>query len=168
MAMAVSAFVLISLLVFPLISWGQDEEQTRATLKGLQGVHVYVEELNPEVEAEGLTRAQIQSDAEVELREAHIPVLEETQWAKGAPYLYVYLHVFRLPTQTRRYLFYIRVELNQQVMLERDPRIKSPAITWSHGGVGIDYSLDQIRLLVRQQVRKFVTAFRLANPRSQD
>ncbi len=166
--MRVLAFVLIGLLAFPFISWSQDEEQTRATLKGLEGVHIYVEELNPEIEAEGLTRAQLQYDAEWELKEAHIPVLAETQWAKGAPYLYIYLHIFRLPTQTRRYLFYIRVELNQQVMLERDPSIKSPAITWSHGGVGIDYSLDQIRLLVRHQVRKFVTAFRLANPSSQE
>lgn len=162
----VSIAILAGALFLPLAGLSQDEEQTRATLRGLEGVHVYVEELNPQIEAEGLTREQLRSDAEAELREANIPVLADTQWVKGSPYLYIYLHVFRLPTQTRRYLFYIRVELNQQVLLERDPRVKSPAITWSEGGVGIDYSLEQIRLLVRHQVKKFVVAFRLANPQS--
>lgn len=141
----------------------QDEEQTRATLKGLRGVHVYVEELRPEIEAEGLTRMGLKEDAEQELRSGGVPVLAEHAKAEGAPYLYIYLHVFRLPTQTRRYLFYIRVELNQQVMLERDPKIRSPAVTWSDGGVGLDFSLENIRQIVGLQVRKFVLAYRIAN-----
>lgn len=146
------------------LALAQDEAQTRATLKGLKGVHIYVEELKPEIEAEGLKRSEIQEDAERELSEGGVPVLSQENLAEGAPYLYVYLHVFKLPTQTRRYLFYIPVELNQQVLLERDPKIRSAAVTWSEGGVGLDFSLESIRQIVSTQVRKFVTAYRLANP----
>lgn len=153
-------------LLMGLGGWvhAQDEIHTRATLAGLEGVQIYVEELKPEIEADGLTRKSLEEDARRELEEGRVPLLSEGQTAAGRPYLYVYLHVFRLPTETRRYLFYIRVELNQQVALERNPRIRGPAVTWSDGGVGLDFSLENIRNIVAQQVRKFVKAYRAANP----
>lgn len=144
--------------------YAQDELQTRATLAGLEGVYIYVEELRPEIEADGLTRRALEEDAKRELEEGRVPLLSQDQEAAGRPYLYIYLHVFRLPTETRRYIFYIRVELNQQVTLERNPRIRGPAVTWSDGGVGLDFSLENIRDIVKKQVRKFVHAYREANP----
>lgn len=164
---ALAGWVLTALLVtgFVGVASSQDEPQTRASLVGLEGVRVYVEELKPEIEAEGLTSGSLEQDAREELKAGGVPLLSEGIQGSGEPYLYVYLHVFRLPTQTRRYLFYIRVELNQQVALQRDPRIVGPAVTWSDGGVGLDFSLENIRGIVRQQVRKFARAYSMANPK---
>src|SRR5437879_13447851 len=57
--------------------WARDTEYTRATLRGLEGVWVVVEGLGPDVEQAGLTKQQLQTDVELWLRKAGIPVLTE-------------------------------------------------------------------------------------------
>ena len=54
-----------------------DGKETRKTLVGLSGVYVLVETIEDDVERDGLSRAQIQTDMELKLREAGIPVLTE-------------------------------------------------------------------------------------------
>ena len=52
-----------------------DSEIDRASLKGLTGVFVLVEDLNPPEEQAGLKTADIQADAEEKLKAAGIPLL---------------------------------------------------------------------------------------------
>lgn len=159
-------WVIVCFLVGGQLGLGmaQNEEQTRLTLKGLGGVHVYVEELAAEIEKEGLRQSDLRADAEQQLEAAGIRILGNMEKALGNPYLYIYVHVFRLPTQTRRYLYYVRVELNQDVLLVREPKIVGSAVTWSDGGVGIDFSLEHVREVVGAQVSKFVKAYGAMNP----
>src|SRR5580658_2826584 len=72
-----------------------DSEIDRASLKGLQGVYVLVEDLNPPEEQAGLKTADIQADAEQELKAAGIPLLSKAQDmdAPGMPTLYISVSV---------------------------------------------------------------------------
>ena len=56
-------------------SWAVDSEQSRASMRGIEGVGVVVESLDPEVERAGLTKHQLQTDVELQLRKAGIRVL---------------------------------------------------------------------------------------------
>src|SRR5262249_38080843 len=66
----------------------QDIEYSRATLRGLEGVRVLVENIDTDAQADGLTQQQLQTAVELQLRKEGIPVLSMTQMP-GTPYLYV-------------------------------------------------------------------------------
>jgi hypothetical protein len=159
--------ILTLLMCLDSVVFAQDDEDTRCTLRGLKEIFLYVEPLDPEVEKMGLTRDQIQADTGLRLKLAgiHVQAGEEFIKVKGHPYLYVNLNISILKTQITRYLFYIRVELNQEVALVRTPDTKTSAATWSTGGWGIDFSLDNIRQTVKTQVDKFISAFLAENPK---
>jgi hypothetical protein len=144
-----------------LRAFGQDNENTRPTLRGLQGMFVHVEPLDPQIEKGGLTKNQIQADTELKLHSAGINVLTREEFLKisGHPYLYVCVNISILKTQITRYLFYIIIELNQEVVLVRAPDTKVSAATWSAGGWGIDFSLDNIRQTVKTQVDRFISVY---------
>src|SRR5665213_1189596 len=68
-----------------------DSDIDRASLKGLTGVFVLVEDLNPAEEQAGLKTADIQADAVQQLQAAGIPLLSKEQdiQAPGMPTLYI-------------------------------------------------------------------------------
>ena len=53
-----------------------DDEKSRMSLRGLKGMQVVVEHLEPEVEQHGLTTSALQTDVELKLRQAGIPMLD--------------------------------------------------------------------------------------------
>jgi hypothetical protein len=71
--------ILVLLLLASTGAQGGDTEGERATLRGLDGVQVVVEDLQPDVERNGLTRQQLQTDVELRLRKAGIRVLTEQE-----------------------------------------------------------------------------------------
>jgi hypothetical protein len=157
--------IVATLITLNPSTWGQDDETTRPTLRGLQGVFVHVEPLDPQVEQDGLTKNQIHADTESKLKSAGIKVLTREEFLKlsGHPYLYIGVNISMLKTQITRYLFYIRIELNQEVVLVRTPETKLSTVTWSAGGWGIDFSLDNIRQTVKTQVDKFINVYLAEN-----
>src|SRR4030095_7344542 len=56
-------------------SWASDSELDRATGRGMHGVEVTVADIKPEGEGAGLTRYQLQTDVEWQLRQAGIPLV---------------------------------------------------------------------------------------------
>ncbi len=163
-----SGFILIALILsfFHLPSNGlaQDDEETRLTLQGFQGVYVVVQQLSPIIEKNGLTTDQLQKDTESILQKAGIRVLPRGEFLKtaGKPYLYVNANISMLRTQITRYIFYVRVEFNQDVSLVKSSMVV-PAVTWSTGGWGIDFSLENVHEVIRNQVGKFVIAYSAVN-----
>jgi hypothetical protein len=147
-------------------SWAIDTEHTRATLRGIEGVHVIVESLRPEVEQYGLTQQQLHTDVELRLREAGIRVLtkEELFAMPGKPWLYVNVNVQLHPVGLA--VYNIDVVLNQRASLKTDGSLASVA-TWSHGEVGSLSSqrLSDIRTCVRDQVDQFINAYLSVHPR---
>jgi len=147
--------------------WAGDSESDRATLRGVEGMYVIVEELEPEVERAGLTRHQLQTEVELRLRQVGIRVLtkEERLETPGAPWLYVNVNVvLRSDGLTA---FSTRVELNQVALLKTDGSLVIVP-TWSvayTGSVG-SLRLSAIRNNVKDQVDHFINAYLSVHPRS--
>src|SRR5947207_10859466 len=79
----------------PLV--GQDDEYSRKTLAGLNGAAVLIEQIRDDAQHDGLWTGQVQTDVELRLRQAGIPVLTEEQMlaAPGSPYLYVNINTYK-------------------------------------------------------------------------
>lgn len=137
-------------------------------LRGLRGVQVVVEDLEPEIEAAGLTRAAIQTDAEVKLRLAGMTVLSEAEMLNtpGVPYLYINANV--LPAK-RLWAFNLDLSLNQGVLLERDARLPGMnAATWGLGRLGtapVSDGAARIRGEIQDLLNIFINAWLTVNPR---
>jgi hypothetical protein len=143
-----------------------DDETSRKSLKGLTGVAVVVEDLQPDAEKSGLSGDQIQTDVELRLRLAGIKVLTQEQMlaSPGTPFLEVNLNTL---TRQETYSYSLEVRLHQGVSLERNPRISLPAVTWEAGAVGFAEltKSDQIRNHIKDYVDKFINAWLSVNPK---
>ncbi|MBI3330423.1 MAG: hypothetical protein HYZ81_27400 [Nitrospinae bacterium] len=160
--------LVVALLVMTTAAvWGLDTNQTRATLRGLTGVHVMVEEISPEIKRAGLTTTQLQTDAELRLRKAGIRVLtqEESLATPGGPYLYIRVTGLKDETVTGRplgYAAFTEVSLHQNVRLARDPAITAVgAQTWNSASRIWLVDSAKVRLIresVADQVDEFINA----------
>ena|SRR5665213_1757574 len=144
-----------------------DSDIDRASLKGLTGVFVLVEDLNPAEEQAGLKTADIQADAVQQLQAAGIPLLSKEQdiQAPGMPTLYINVSVAS-STATDQWPFSIDVNLEQQATLKRNPDTFVPtAITWHVGSLGsVDKSnIRSVRDRLHEQIAKFVNAYKKVN-----
>ncbi len=147
---------------------GGDDPPEINTLRGLEGVHVLVEKMQPDAERDGLISEGIQMDVELKLRKAGIRVLtfEERVSAPGSPYLYINVNA-ALNKTIQLYSFTINVQLKQDVYLARNPAIATKATTWSiegTGGVG-QQRLRDIREQIADYVDTFINAYLAMNPR---
>ena len=111
--------------------------EPQETLCGLKGFMVFIEDIDSDVEKHGLTKNLIQKEVESRLRHADIPVLtrEEAYNAPGKPYLYLSLTTHN--TGIDLYSYSVRLELNQDVSLIREPSVRISATTWIANVVGI-------------------------------
>jgi hypothetical protein len=146
-----------------------DSEIDRASLKGLPGVYVLVEDLNPPEEQAGLKSADIQADVEQKLQQAGIPVLSKAEGAStpGMPTLYVSVSVASSATSDL-WPFDIDVNLEQNATLTRNSEVFVPsAITWHVGAIGgVDKGdVPSIRDRIKGEVDRFVKAYLAVNPK---
>lgn len=142
-------------------------KSNQATLRGLKGIGILVENLPPEVEKEGLIKNQLQMAVEFKIRSAGIKVLtkEESLEAPGAPYLYININVNTSKTETNIYPYTIDMMLIQKVSLLRNPEQTTYAVTWSTGGIGsiTKEILSQLRISVEEIVDLFIKAYLAEN-----
>jgi hypothetical protein len=159
--------IITAAFLFCATLMAQDAESNRKTLKGLIGVQVLVENLNPDVIKDGLSGDQIQTDVELRLRIAGIKVLTQADSisSPGMPVLYIRVHAIK---SGETYSCSEEVRLGQNVKLDRDPQIILPATTWGTGGLGIIgvNKLDVIRDRVKDDVDKFINAWLSVNPKN--
>jgi hypothetical protein len=160
--------VLLTLLGTTTRSFARDDEYTRKSLVGLQGVYVLVEPFESEVTRQGLTTAAVQTDAELRLRKAGIRVLTREEHFKtpGTPYLYLNAII---STGSTMWGISQTVELNQDVMLGRDPRITVTAVTWDDKRGGAIRNVSNVARSIRDSfndmVDEFVNAYLAMNPK---
>jgi hypothetical protein len=147
----------------------QDDETSRSSLKGLNGAKVVVESLKPLEEQAGLTVADLQTDVELKLRLAGIPVLTASAEAPGAPFLYVRVTVVSRATNNV-WPYVVEVQLNQTVRLDRSPTtIVAGVTTW--GVVARVSAADsstirgRVRDSAKDLIDQFVNAYLSANPK---
>ncbi|GIX48991.1 MAG: hypothetical protein KatS3mg131_3202 [Candidatus Tectimicrobiota bacterium] len=156
-------------LTWPLPAVALDDAVARQTLRGLPGVLVAVEPLPPEAVQDGLRTEEIQTDVVQRLQRAGIRVLSEQQreQAPGKPLLYINVTTWKgLHANNTLYLFSIRVELQQEVALVREPTLRRLAPTWHVGSVGMTSAsrLRTIRTFIGDFIDQFIQAYRAANP----
>jgi hypothetical protein len=159
--------VLISLSIS--VSAAAQGSRSKETLKGLHGLHVVVEKLNPELERDGLAARQIQVDIELRLRKAGITVFSqgEVNKADGPTLLHVRVDAVKGDDVLENlYAVHMGVELWQAVYLYRLE--KSPAFvaaTWTIRGtafVGRE-KLNDVRSYLAGQVDEFINDYLTAN-----
>ena len=137
------------------------------SLRGIKGVNVLIELLNPDIEKDGLKKEQIKTDVELKLRLAGIKVLNEEELLNepGQPYLHV--NVNSNKSELGFYSFSITIELNQLVLLIRDLDTIFTACTWSTKTVGFAgvEKVGQIRDYIKDDVDLFINDYLFVNPK---
>jgi len=163
---------LMALAALPCALAVEDDEYARSTLRGLPGVYVAVEALDPDVNHHGLTKATLAADAELRLRMAGIKVLSREQWTKtqGGPVCYIDVSIVKDVALTDvldfdLYAFEVSVELHQDVALVRDMAVMVLSPTWSASYVGFTNTLPRIRTKVSELLERFINAYQTVNPK---
>ena len=147
-----------------------DNDNTRNTLVGLRGVCVSVTPIDEDAQRMGLTQIQVQTDVELKLRQAGIPVLTEGEAGStpGVPYLYVELITLQPRAIRNVYAYNVEIELVQTIHLARNSEF-GLGTTWSATGVigtvGENNLASSVRETVRDQTDQFINAYLAANPK---
>jgi hypothetical protein len=150
--------------------WAQIDTK-RGSLRGLKGIGVVVEALQPGTESDGLTQSQLRTDVELALRQAGIRVLsqEESLAEPGRPYLYINLNTMKSEVLNvfASYLFSLQLSLRQDATLTRAPDIKVSAITWQTAVLGSVKAADlqNLRKTLRDSLDQFINDYLAVNPK---
>jgi hypothetical protein len=166
--------VLILILLFvPAVitatdSYSQDEVAETESMKGVGGVGIRIDEVDPKAAADGLSKDKILSAVSNELKKAGIKVLSsaETAAAKGKPTLFVSINTIKHPGDV--YSFTVSVSLDQLVMLVRNQKIQLMSPTWTVLGTGASIPENlgsDVEKYVQLMVQKFIDDFKEANPK---
>jgi hypothetical protein len=145
-----------------------DPEGQRRSLAGIGGVHVHLILHGEELEALQLTDARLRPEIQSRLAAAGLRVLDVAGSARepGVPWLFVNVGVQK-SSDTKAYVWAMRVELEQRSCLERDASVCESWPTWSAGRFG-SASRRRVKTLnedVGALVDEFVAAHRTANGR---
>jgi hypothetical protein len=152
--------VILLLVLSCTTASGQD-----TSLQGLTGVLIRVE-LNETLISDGLSKIQIKSDVDAQLRSAGIQAFTEKQWrsAEGHPQLYVEVNGSKVEDNWKFYTFAVNIHLMQDVYIVRNNQtVLHQASTWFNGTAGHGYFGD-IRSHIKAMVEFFSTVFLSANP----
>ncbi len=161
-------FVSLMVVILSSMAYAQSSKNDIECLRGLKGVYVLVENLLSDIEADGLHKADIQTDVEWKLRLAGIKVLakEEQLEEPGSPYLYINVNSKKLDVGL--YAFSISIRLKQKVFLARNlkPNVYF-ATTWNMDLVGTvgEQKVDNIRNFVKDNVDDFINDYLSVNPK---
>jgi hypothetical protein len=160
-----AAILAIAFLLLLTVSIAAENLKQRP-LRGLKGVYVAVENMDPQAERLGLSKAQILSDVELRLRKAGIRVLTQKERLEtpGYPFLYVNLSPF-IMQDLPLVAYSIRVELQETVMLARG--FVTPGKIWNANRLGT-VGTGKIRELqgkVDNMVEEFINDYLGANPK---
>ncbi len=168
MKTALAALALLSAaIVTPLLGQGDDED-TRKTLAGLHRVRVVVQlSDSAEMQKDGLSQSQLQTDVEVKLRQTGIIVLSQ-QEAQSRPWLNVIVSTLNVSSANAMGMYAVSVsaELHQWVTLTRNPSVRVWVSTWSATGqFGTTAHLSSVRDVIRDMTDQFINAYLAANPK---
>ncbi|MBA2494834.1 MAG: hypothetical protein H0V31_09095 [Acidobacteria bacterium] len=154
--------LLLAWLTLPNQIFSQGVLQIKS-LEGFDTLNVLVEDLSPDLEQAGLTRAQIKTDVEIKLHRVgfKIPSIEKGFFT---PYIYLHISVGAPKTNSGFFSFTVKTALRQEIVLKRNKSITLFAPTWetTAGGVGTD-KIREIRDVISDQVDEFINDYLKAN-----
>ncbi len=140
------------------------ELQNRMVLRGLKSVALFVEQLNPQIEEDGLSAATLKTDTEIKLQRAGIKVLsrEESYRTQGSAGLFLKAHVFRY--NSAGYVYNVSLSLKEEAHLSRVNYLAPLATTWeSELSLGVTPDISEIRATAKGLVDEFVDMYLAAN-----
>ncbi|MDQ6706610.1 MAG: hypothetical protein M3Z85_11610 [Acidobacteriota bacterium] len=149
-------------------------------LKGLSRLWVLIESLHPDLRKAGLTQDRLREDIETRLRDAGIAV-DSGKTLPGEPFLYLELSVLSGPDEAKpsrkRKAFrkdsssapspiYVRLELQQGVVLKRDPSASLITDTWHQTVIGYPEAGqvgEMCQSWARELTERFLKAYSAVN-----
>lgn len=162
-----STVSIAAVLLLTPICGAQDDKYSRPSLWGLPAMMVTIEPLSDEAKRAGLNEQDIQTDVELKLRLGGVKLvtLREGATTPGTPFCNVYVGLMLGDSST--YVYLIKVSVTQQVLLIRDPTIRTMADTWSveHFGIVGKNNLRQLRGAIKDQIDIFLNAYLSVNPK---
>jgi hypothetical protein len=159
------ALVVMACLCLPSFGWALDQKEG---LRGLKGVNVVVENLNPEMERLGLTKKVVQETVETRLRRMKIKVLGKPN-PPALSTLHILVNTFNV--KPRGILVYgINVMLMEYAYLKREigsvgDLREVRAINWYKGTVGYvgPPSLKEVLKKIEGMVDIFISDYLAVN-----
>ncbi len=153
----------------------QDQVWNRYTLEDLGGVFVRVETDAP-CESVGVTRRDVQADAEAILVESEVDLLTEGEMLRnpGLPELRITLECVMGEGEgaSGAVAYSVSLRVQQSAQMTRDSQISLPeAITWWSTTVGVDGSAGvqtALQETLKGKVEEFATAYIEANTEPAD
>ena len=147
----------------------QDSQASRATLVGLPGFYVAVEDMDTAATRVGMTAAVLEADIKDRLQTAGIRMYDEDDFKHvlEVPQYYVNVNMLALHgPQAGLFTYNVSAEVRQAIKLARDPSITSTSVTWrapaTVGTVGSDNFYVAVRDVVREQTDLLLSALRMA------
>ena len=138
----IGALVLIGMVAVPgMPVWALDDEAARETLKGLPGVVVWVGDIAPDIAQRGVTKQQVQTEVERQLRRAEIAVFSNQEAGAPSDVAVVTVSVTTLRHTGGLYAYAVDLAVYQTATLLRDPTPRSLA-TWTVGSLSLVEASD--------------------------
>lgn len=143
----------------------------KPVLEGLKEFSVVVENLNPSLEKLGVTKKQLQADAELKLRQAGIKVIEAGSPEKAdSPYIYISIKSidYKLGDSSIGVIFSFRVDLREYAFLKRASKVTVVANSWSQNQIATcanDVFAVFTRDILKNIMDQFITDYLAANPK---
>ena len=148
---------------------GVYSEMNSETLRGLRSIYVRVTPIDPKIEQEGLTTAQIWRDTERQLQREGIKLLPEEEFSRlrrtrnyplGRLEIIVTVKDIK---EGNEIIYNIIVRFSQSVFLSRAPVIKLFAPTWESQTIGYSGDLSVVTEGVKVGVEEFISAYMSVN-----
>jgi hypothetical protein len=122
----VGTLVLVGMVAVPAMRvWALDDAAARETLKGLLGVTVWVWDMTPETERGGVTKQQVQTEVEQQLRRAGITVSASEDASTPSGMTLLTVSVTTLRHTENLYAYTVDLAVYQTAVLLRDPTPRS-------------------------------------------
>jgi hypothetical protein len=108
------------------------------TMVGFPGVHVWISQIDPALEADGLDRELLWSRVQKKLAQAGLPVPKQHNWQQipQFPCLGVLLHADRAQVTPPFYVFSVEVFYVQKITLAGVPSANAMRMTWCREAIG--------------------------------
>ena len=145
--------VLLFVLLYLSAQFNANAQSVKApSLIGLAELNVVIEDLDDNAKVGGLTVSQLQTDVELRLRQAGLPV-------NTAALESLHVRVTALgPTAAGEVAWKVDVELQQPVIIMRTKEATT-GTTWDASSIALSSSPSFVPLNVSGKVRDFVAAF---------
>lgn len=145
-------------------SRADDKNYDRDTLRGITSVPVLIEQLDPDAISHGLTSDQLQTDVELRLRKAGLPV--PNTLGSGSR-LYVDVSLMKTGELDGLYVVYCEVSFHQAAFVVSN-NVYTMVPTWSSSDIGFatgDRLAPSVRSRIADLVDKFLNAYLSVNPK---